>query len=167
MATPEGAKSEKFSDILCWDVSRRHVWSDSYRPKFVVAMLSFSPSVVGPEPRKSFKVSGGERAEAISTSETFPVTVISYSLAASALDPDGSGVFFADTDPDFKYPDPDPSVFFVKFKFFNKLKGSKRCSLIRLPHCTVLSGSQESALRTVRNNPPPPTPSVTIALRQK
>ena len=34
--------------------------------------------------------------------------------------------FFADSDPDFKNKDPDPSVF-----CFNKLMGSKGCSLIR------------------------------------
>ena len=38
------------------------------------------------------------------------------------MDPD----VFADSDPDFKNKDPDPSVF-----CFNKLMGSKGCSLIR------------------------------------
>ena len=36
------------------------------------------------------------------------------SVLDPTLDPDGSG-FLADPDPDFKNPDPDPSVLLLKF----------------------------------------------------
>ena len=45
--------------------------------------------------------------------------------------------FFAEPDPDFKNPDPDPSV--------NKLMGYKRCSLIRFWRKLTKKDSVESA----------------------
>ena len=54
--------------------------------------------------------------------------------------------FFADPDPDFKNLDPDSSVF-----WFNKLMGSKGCSLIRFWRNLLKKDSVESVKYSFKN----------------